>query len=323
MTVHLPSRPWAARGRSLASSDARWGLAMSLPAVAILLLLVIIPAIWTVLLAFQQVTLLNIRSAGVLGPYSLANVREVLRSPGFASSILVTLVYSVFGTLLSIVTGLAAALALRHRFRGRFLVRGIMLLPYVAPVVAAAYVWQVMLNPAVGVVGEIGVHWLGWSRAVPFLSEQSGHPPLTGNSITVPTALIMVILFDTWRYFPFAFLFFSARIQALSPELEEAAKVDGASTVQRFRRIIYPQLRNVVLLLVLLRFIWTFNKFDDVYLLTGGAGGTQVVSIRVYQFLTGYSNVGASSAEALLLAVLLGVFAIIFSLVQRRSRLMA
>ena len=296
---------------------------MSLPTVAILLLLVIIPAIWTILLAFQQVTLLNIRSAGVLGPYSLANVREVLRSPGFASSILVTLVYSVFGTVLSIVTGLAAALALRQRFRGRFLVRGVMLLPYVAPVVAAAYVWQVMLNPAVGIVGEIGVHWFGWSRAVPFLSEQYGHLPLTGNSITVPTALIMVILFDTWRYFPFAFLFFSARMQALSPELEEAAKVDGASTIQRFRHIIYPQLRNVTLLLVLLRFIWTFNKFDDVYLLTGGAGGTQVVSIRVYQFLTGYSNVGASSAEALLLAVLLGVFAVIFALVQRRSRLMA
>jgi multiple sugar transport system permease protein len=296
---------------------------MSVPTVCILLLLVIIPAVWTVLLAFQQVTLLNIRSAGVLGPYSLANVREVLRSPGFASSIVVTLVYSVFGTVLSIATGLAAALTLRRRFRARFLVRGVMLLPYVAPVVAATYVWQVMLNPAVGLVGEIGVHWLGWSRAIPFLSEQSGHLPLTGNSVTVPTALIMVILFDTWRYFPFAFLFFSARIQALPPELEEAAKVDGASTVQRFRRIIYPQLRNVVLLLVLLRFIWTFNKFDDVYLLTGGAGGTQVVSIRVYQFLTAYSNVGASSAEALLLAILLGVFAVVFTLAQRRSRLMS
>lgn len=63
------------------------------------------------------------------------------------------------------------------------------------------------------------------------------------------------------------------------------------------------------MLLVLLRFIWTFNKFDDVYLLTGGGAGTQVVSIRVYQFLTAYSNVGAPSAEALRLAGLLGVFA--------------
>ncbi len=293
---------------------------MSVPAVCVLLLIVIIPAVWTVLLAFQRVTLLNIRSAGVLGPYTLANIEQVVKDPGFASGVLATLIYSVFGTALSVILGLAAALALRKQFRGRFLVRGVMLLPYVAPVVAAAYVWQVMLNPTLGLVNRIGVSWLGWGHAIPFLSQQTGHLPLTGNTVSVPTALIMVILFDTWRYFPFAFLFYSARIQALSSELEEAAKVDGATTLQRFRYIIYPQLRNVTLLLVLLRFIWTFNKFDDVYLLTGGAAGTQVVSIRVYQFLTAYANVGASSAEALLLAVLLGLFAIMFSMFQRRSR---
>jgi multiple sugar transport system permease protein len=312
--------PGIIRGRTLRATDARWGLAMSMPTLLILLVIVVIPVAWTVLLAFQRVTLLNIRSAGIQGPYSLANVEQVIRDPGFVSGVLVTLAYSVFGTAGSIVIGLAAALALRKRFRGRFLVRGVMLLPYVTPVVAAAYVWQVMLNPTLGLVNQVGVNWLGWKHAVPFLSEQTGHLPLTGNSVSVPTALIMVILFDTWRYFPFAFLFFSARMQALAPELEEAAMVDGASTVARFRYIIYPQLRNVILLLVLLRFIWTFNKFDDVYLLTGGGAGTQVVSIRVYQFLTAYSNVGASSAEALLLAVLLGVFAVLFSLFQRRTQ---
>jgi multiple sugar transport system permease protein len=293
---------------------------MSVPTLGILLLIVIVPAVWTILLAFQRVTLLNIRSAGVSGPYTLANIEQVVRDPGFASGILATLVYSVSGTLLSVALGLSAALALRKRFRGRFLMRGAMLLPYVAPVVAATYVWQVMLNPTVGVINQIGASWLGWQHVIPFLSEQSGRLPLTGNAVSVPTALIIVILFDTWRYFPFAFLFYSARIQALPAELEEAAKVDGATTMQRFKYIIYPQLRNVTLLLVLLRFIWTFNKFDDVYLLTGGGAGTQVVSIRVYQFLTAYSNVGASSAEALLLAVLLGLFAVMYAAIQRRNR---
>ncbi len=293
---------------------------MSLPTVVILLLIVVVPALWTVVLAFQHVTLLNVRTAGVSGPYTLANIEQVIKDPGFASGLIATLAYSVFGTLLSVVLGLAAALALRRQFRGRFLVRGVMLLPYVAPVVAAAYVWQVMLNPTMGLVNQIGVNWLGWQHAIPFLSQQSGRLPLTGNAFSVPTALITVILFDTWRYFPFALLFYSARIQALPYDLEEAAKVDGATVIQRFRYIIYPQLRNVTMLLVLLRFIWTFNKFDDVYLLTGGAAGTQVVSIRVYQFLTAFTNVGASSAEALLLAVLLGVFAALFALAQRRTR---
>ena len=315
MSVHLPGRRQTAS--NLSRSDARWGLAMSVPALVIVAVIVIIPVVWTVLLAFQRITLLNIRTAGVLGPYTFANISQVVSDPGFLRGVLATLAYSVFGTVLSIILGLAAALALRRGFRGRFLVRGVMLLPYVAPVVAATYVWQVMLNPAAGFVNQIGDRWLGWAHPIPFLSEQTGHLPLTGNAVPVPTALIVVILFDTWRYFPFAFLFFSARLQALPPELEEAAKVDGASTVQRFRRIVYPQLRNVTLVLVLLRFIWTFNKFDDVYLLTGGAGGTQVVSIRVYQFLTAYANVGASSAEALLLAVVLGVFAVMFALAQR------
>lgn len=330
MTVHLPSRPRPAgtratgqppaRSWSARRSDARWGLAMSLPTVCILLLIVVIPAAWTIDLAFQRVRLLNIRSAGISGPYTLANIEQVIKDPGLVSSILDTLAYSVFGTLLSVVLGLAAAMALRKRFRGRSLVRGVMLLPYVAPVVAAAYVWQVMLNPTLGLINQVGVNWFGWQHAIPFLSEQSGRLPVVGNAVSVPTALIVVILFDTWRYFPFALLFYSARIQALSPELEEAAKVDGATTVQRFRYIICPQLRNVTLLLVLLRFIWTFNKFDDVYLLTGGGAGTQVVSIRVYQFLTAYSNVGASTAESLLLAVLLGVFALMFSVLQRRNQ---
>jgi multiple sugar transport system permease protein len=319
MTVHLlPRRRTAGRRGGLRGGDARWGLTMSVPTLCILFFIVIIPAVWTILLAFQHVTVLNIRTAGIMGPYTLANIKQVFRDPGFASGILATLAYSVFGTALSVGLGLGAALALRRPFRSRFLIRGVMLLPYVAPVVAATYIWQVALNPTVGAVNDLGTSLFGWKHAIPFLSEASGHTPLGG--LTVPTTLIMVILFDAWRYFPFAFLFYSARIQALAPELEEAAKVDGASVVQRFRRIIYPQLRNVTLLLVLLRFIWTFNKFDDVYLLTGGAAGTQVVSIRVYQFLTAYSNVGASSAEALLLAILLGVFAALYVLLQRKTR---
>jgi len=288
---------------------------MSAPTICILLLIVVVPALWTIDLAFQRVSLFNIGSAGIFGRYTLANLRQVIQDPGFVSGIIATLAYSVFGTLLSVILGLAAALALRKRFRGRSLIRSAMLLPYVAPVVAVTYVWQVMLSPTVGLVNQIGVNLLGWRQPIPFLSEQSGHL----GPITVPTALIIVILFDTWRYFPFAVLFYSARIQALPPELEEAAKTDGATTLQRFRYIIYPQLHNVTLLLVLLRFIWTFNKFDDVYLLTGGGAGTQVVSIRVYQYLTASSNVGASTAEALLLAVMLGVFAVIFVLFQRRT----
>lgn len=97
----------------------------------------------------------------------------------------------------------------------------------------------------------------------------------------------MVILYQAWRYFPFSFLFILARLQALPGELDEAARVDGATPLQRFWRITLPQLQGVIALLTVLRFIWTFNEFDDIYLLTQGGAGTEVVSVRVFHYLTG------------------------------------
>jgi multiple sugar transport system permease protein len=127
--VSQPVRVRALRSRTIRGADARWGLAMSVPTVCVLVLIVIIPAAWTILLAFQRVTLINIRTAGVSGPYSLANIEQVIRDPGFVSGILATLAYSVFGTVLSVALGLGAALALRKWFRGRGLVRVVLLLP--------------------------------------------------------------------------------------------------------------------------------------------------------------------------------------------------
>ena len=100
------------------------------------------------------------------------------------------------------------------------------------------------------------------------------------------------MLFETWRYFPFAFLFLVARMQAIPGDLDEAARVDGAATAQRFRNIVWPQLVPTIAVLTVLRFIWTFNKFDDIYLLTGGGAGTEVVSVRVYDYLTARKDIG-------------------------------
>ncbi|HEY5990790.1 MAG TPA: sugar ABC transporter permease [Streptosporangiaceae bacterium] len=194
---------------------------------------------------------------------------------------------------------------MRRPFRGRTFVRGSMLVPYVAPVVAVTFVWQIMLNPQFGIANRWGVSFLGWQHPIPFLSEQTGVFDLFGWNIHVPTALITVIIFDTWRYFPFAFLFILARIQAIPGELEEAARVDGATPLQRFRYIIAPQLKTVIAVLAVLRFIWTFNKFDDIYLPTGGSAGTQVVSVKVYQILTSQADIGQSAAQAVVLAVVL------------------
>ncbi|MFY1614897.1 carbohydrate ABC transporter permease [Micromonospora sp. WMMD736] len=294
-------RPERARRRplTLRRRESRAGLALVAPTLLVTIVIIGVPIVWTVVLAFQRVRLATLRKTGLFGEFTLDNIDRVLHTPGFADTLWVTLLYSVGGTVGSIVLGLVAALVVRRPFRGRTLVRASMLLPYVAPVVAVTFVWQVMLDPQLGIVNHWGQRLLGWDAPVPFLTQES-------------TALATVVTFEAWRYFPFAFLFLLARLQAVPGELEEAARVDGATPTQRFRHILLPQLLPVIALLGVLRFIMTFNKFDDVYLLTGGAAGTEVVSVRVYEFLTARTDVGAAAAQAVVLAVVLIVFVLIY-----------
>jgi multiple sugar transport system permease protein len=280
------------RGRgTLRWREARSGLALISPTVAIVLTLVVLPIIWTVALSFQELR---------------------LTSPGFWSSLRTTLIYSVLGTASSIGLGLIAALALRRSFRGRTLIRASLLLPYVAPVVAATFVWGVMLNPQFGIVNEVGTGVLGWDEPVAFLSQRTSEVSLFGLTVPVPTALLTVIVFEMWRSFPFAFLFLTARLQAVPATLDEAARVDGATPTQVFRHITLPQLLPTIAVLSLLRFIWTFNNFDDIYLLTGGGAGTEVISIRVFDYLVSRGDIGAASAQALVLATVLLVLVSVY-----------
>ncbi len=290
----------------------RAGLAYLSPTLIVVLVVVVLPILWTVMLAFQRIRLINIRRAGVFGEYTLANLELVLTSRGFWSSLWTTLAYTAGATFLSILFGLIAALALRGAFRGRTVVRASVLLPYVAPVVAVTFVWEIMLSPQFGIANNWGTRFLGWDRPIAFLSQREYAVSVFGWQVDVPLALLTVIAFEAWRYFPFAFLFLLARLQAVPRDLEEAALVDGAAPTQSFRHILLPQLGPVIALLTVLRFIMTFNKFDDVYLLTGGGAGTEVVSVRVYEFLTARFDIGAASAQALVLAaglvVLLAVY---------------
>ncbi|MFF4442554.1 carbohydrate ABC transporter permease [Streptomyces sp. NPDC001621] len=300
-----PTRPTEPGRRPMTASRRanRAGLAFVSPTFVVVLVVVILPILWTVLLAFQHARLVDIQGMGLFGNWTLDNFDQVFGSAGFWSSLTTTLLYTAGATFGSIVLGLIAALALRKPFRGRGLLRAAMLLPYVAPVVAVSFVWEVALSPQYGVVNNWGHRLFGWDDPIAFLSTRAYEVQILGLHFDIPLALLTVIAFETWRYFPFAFLFILARLQAVPGGLEEAALVDGATPTQRFRHILLPQLMPVIALLCVLRFILTFNKFDDVYLLTGGGAGTDVAAVRVYDFLTARYDVGAAAAQALVLAV--------------------
>ncbi|MEC5198495.1 multiple sugar transport system permease protein [Arthrobacter sp. PL16] len=288
------------------------------PTLLIVLAVVVLPLLWSVLIAFQQLRLLEIGTASPFRSLSLDNFERVFASGELWTSLGTTLVYTAGSVILSISLGLIAAMAVRKPFRGRTFVRAAFLLPYVAPVVAVTFVWRTMLSPQFGIINEAGQSLFGWAQPIPFLSEAQRTLGAFGAEFPVPTALLTAIAFEGWRYFPFAFLFLMARLGALSAETEEAALVDGASPLQSFRYIVLPQLMPVIALLAILRTIWTFNEFDDIFLLTGGAAGTGVASVRVYEFLTVQRNVGAASAQSLVLSLVLILMLAIYMVLLRK-----
>ena len=300
------------RRSTLARQEARLGWILVLPAALIVLALVLFPVLWNISLSLQKIRLVELRDFGIfdLNNPTLDNFARVVATRGFWELTRTTLIYTVGGTVLSMAMGLWAALVVRKAFIGRSLVRGLMLFPYVAPVIAVTFVWRIMLSPSFGVVNE----WItsGGGSSIDFLGRRSLPINLLGWEFELPLALTTVIIFEAWRYFPFAFLFILARLQAMSGELDEAAMVDGATLTQRFWYVTLPQLRGVFSVLFLLRFIWTFNKFDDIFLLTGGSAGTKVITVQIVEWLRGRGDIGAAAALGLVLAAILIVLLIIY-----------
>jgi len=285
---------------------------LMLPTVLVLLVLFFFPLLWNFALSLQPARLINIREVSLIGfTPSLKNFQLVLNDNEFWPVLRTTFIYTIGGSVFSILMGLWAALTLQSTFRGRSIVRGLVLFPYVVPVIAAAFVWQVMLNPNFG-IANVWLERLGFD-AIDFLGTRSYDMSVFGLfTLTIPLALFTVIAFEAWRYFPFAFLFILAALQSQSSEINEAAEVDGATLSQRFRYITLPSLAPVISVLFLLRFIWTFNKFDDIFLLTGGGAGTKVITVKIIEWLIGRGNVGAAAALGIILAAILSVVVLIY-----------
>jgi multiple sugar transport system permease protein len=310
--VAVATRKKRRRKSGLQKRESRLGVTLMLPTVLVLLVLFFFPLLWNFALSLQPARLINIREVSLIGfTPSLKNFQLVLNDNEFVPVLTTTFVYTIGGSVFSILLGLWAALTLQSTFRGRSIVRGLVLFPYVVPVIAAAFVWQVMLNPNFGIV-NVWLERLGFD-AVDFLGTRSYDVSVFGLfTLTIPLALFTVIAFEAWRYFPFAFLFILAALQSQSGEINEAAEVDGATLSQRFRYITLPSLAPVISVLFLLRFIWTFNKFDDIFLLTGGGAGTKVITVKIIDWLIGRGNVGAAAALGIILAAILSVVVLIY-----------
>jgi len=233
------------------------------------------------------------------GEVTLENFIRIFDRREFVDVLYATLFYTIFGTVGAIVTGLFAAMLLNKSFKGQGVLRGLYLFPYVAPVIAVAFTWVTLFDPFSGSVNALLIQMGVTNGPINFFGQR-------------PLALIMVTVFEIWRYFPLSFLFILARMQSIDHDMYEAADMDGASPFQKFWYLSLPQLLGILSVVFLLRFIWTFNKFDDIFLLTGGNAGTRVLTVDVYEQAFAISNIGAGAAVAVVIFFCLLAFSVLF-----------
>jgi multiple sugar transport system permease protein len=269
--------------------------------------LVLFPAIFSIWISFHDVGLRELGNVFQADFVGLGNYRQVFddfafKWQGFGNwgAAVTSVVYSVLATILTMAVGLAAAMLLNRGFRAQGLARAIFLFPYVAPIVSTAFVWRWILDPRPsGVLNDVLMR-IGLIDLPEAYLAQRG------------LALALVIVFTAWRYFPFAMLMLLARLQAIDSTLYEAAEVDGASALARFWYVTLPELRYVFGAIFLLRLIWTFNKFDDIWLLTGGGFGTNVLPVLTFQFSFQMNDFGMGAANAMILLVILIIFLVLY-----------
>jgi multiple sugar transport system permease protein len=315
MAQSVRRSPKRAGWSSLQGREARLAWALILPTAVIVFGLVVFPAIFSVWISFHEVGLDNLNNVFRTPFVGLENFREVFNDFAFKfqgwqawGAAVTSIVYSVSSTTLTLLIGLAAALLLNQPFRGRGLARAVFLIPYVAPIVSVAFVWRWILDPRPsGVMNDLLMRLGVIDLPKAYLATRG-------------LALLLVIIFEAWRYFPFAMLMILARLQAIDDTLYEAAEVDGANSWNKFWFITLPELRYVLGAIFLLRLMWTFNKFDDIFLLTGGGFGTKVLPVLTYEFSFRLFDFGRGAATAMILFVILVTFMFVYIRVFMRSQ---
>ena len=244
--------------------------------------------------------------------FTLDNFKKIFSADEFWEVFKVSIYYTFFGTAGALLIGLFTAQIVNKSFKGRPFIRGLLLFPYVSPVIAVAFSWVILFDPYSGIVNSILIQMEVIEKPINFFGQKYTPIMIFGHQFDFPLALSMVIIFEIWRYFPLSFLFILARIQSIPQDIYEAAEIDGATPLQQFYYLSIPFLIGIIAVLFLLRFIWTFNKFDDIFLLTGGNAGTRTLTVNVYEQAFAISNLGAGAAVAVVIFIFLLVFSVIF-----------
>ena len=277
----VEGRPVTLRG--LLEREGVFSWLMLAPGVLFLLAFVAYPFFYGIFLSLQD---RRVASEGVF--VGLANFRTLVRDAVFWQVTGNTLKYVAITTVLKLTGGLAMALVVNQRFRGRNLVRAALLLPFIVPTALSTVAWMWILDPTFSVVNWLLVHGGLISSGYSWL----------GNASLAMWSLIVV---NTWRGMPFYGITLLAGLQTISPDLYEAASIDGASTVQRFLYVTLPVIKPVLIIVTMFSVIFTFGDFQLIYALTHGgpANATHVFATYAFDVAMNGGQLGQGAAIAL------------------------
>lgn len=235
------------------------------------------------------------------------NYLATFRDPVFWTALRNSLTWVGGAVSLQILFGFLGALLLNQRFAGRYVVRGLLLIPWATPSVLVALMWMWMLDGNYGVINDLLRHAGLIERYVPWVAQPA-------------TALPTLIVIDVWQGVPFFAVMILAALQAFPKELEDAAVVDGANVVQQLWFIKIPFILPTLLITTVLRIIWTANYMDLMFIITNGGPGFHTTTLPFLAYTTSYRRLdfGQGATVALLQALLLGLVIVLYIRLLRR-----
>ncbi|HIW27919.1 MAG TPA: sugar ABC transporter permease [Candidatus Lawsonibacter pullicola] len=271
------------------AATARFGLGMLTPTMIVLLVMTAYPLIFTFVYSFTDYNYLKGTQDASFVLFE--NYTSLIQNGYFQQAVWNTVIFTVLAVVLEMGFGLLIAVFVNSLKRGQKIMRTLLLLPYLLPAVTVALSWRMMLSANYGIINQflesLGLPVFNW-----FMDTQ--------------TAFGTILVIDVWQNVPFVFLLLYASLQSVSESQYEAARIDGAGTLQQFWYITLPNIKSSLALCALLRTIDTFRLFEKVNVLTGGgpAGTTTTITQFLYTYGIESLDFGFGSAGAIVMTVL-------------------
>lgn len=268
------------------------------PAILAILGVVLLPMLNSLWLSFQQHDLSRPQEDAFIW---FRNYADLLKDPRYLNSLLATFKFSLFSVFIELILGVAIALILNQDFRGRGFVRGLMILPWAMPSIVNAAMWKWIYNADYGALNALLSQLHIISDYKIWLAEPT-------------TAMVLIILANVWKETPFTVILILAALQTIPDDLYEASRVDGATEWQSFLKITLPLIMPVLMVAGLLQFIWGFQTFELIAIVTGGGpfSSTEMINLRVYATTFRSLRFGYGAAMAYLTSLIIFIPAVVY-----------